>query len=352
MLIKILVQALFLKSVTHALLEQRAFKNSKLHVDGDQGHIVSATNDLSFFVIGDWGGLPDFPFKTLIERQVADSMTKLGEMHNTVFQVALGDNFYFNGVTDVEDKRFKTTYEDVFNSSHLQETPWFLIAGNHDHYGNASAQIEYMKHSKRWIFPNYNYSISVENEKSTLVRMLFIDTILMCGNVEHDSINTVPEFYSRQEKDASDSYFEALENELKAASENVDYLIVAGHFPVWSIAEHGPTQCLVDKLRPLLHKYKVSAYLSGHDHNLQHISDDYLNHRVEYILSGAANFINNSTENINNVPKNSVKYHYGDSVGVVDGGFCLFKVTQENMTVTYIESNGLELYQTTIKPRK
>lgn len=74
-------------------------------------------------------------------------------------------------------------------------------------------------------------------------------------------------------------------------------------------------------------------------------------HRVDYILSGAANFIDNSTEHINSVPKNSLKYHYGDSVGVIDGGYCLFKATPENMTVTYIESNGLELYQTTVLPR-
>uniref|UniRef100_A0A915HWB4 Calcineurin-like phosphoesterase domain-containing protein n=1 Tax=Romanomermis culicivorax TaxID=13658 RepID=A0A915HWB4_ROMCU len=48
-----------------------------------------------------------------------------------------------------------------------------------------------------------------------------------------------------------------------------EYLFIAGHYPVYSTADHGPTQCLIDKLNPLMQKYNVTAYLSGHDHNLQ-----------------------------------------------------------------------------------
>lgn len=185
------------------------------------------------------------------------------------------------------------------------------------------------------------------------MKFLFIDTVLMCGNTGHDFVHTEPIFESSEAELASDSYFAGLERELQGIStdEEVDYLFVAGHFPVWSIAEHGPTKCLVDRLRPLLHKYNVSAYLSGHDHNLQHIQDTYLDTKVDYILSGAANFIDSSTAHINKVPKNSLKFHYGDASGVVNGGFCLFKACEKNLTVTYYESNGLELYQTVLFPR-
>lgn len=182
-----------------------------------------------------------------------------------------------------------------------------------------------------------------------------LDTVSMCGNTAHDGDDSSkPKFYSFKEEYFSQFYFMAVEDELKKLSESgVKYIIVSGHFPVWSIAEHGPTKCLVDKLRPLLHKYKVSAYFSGHDHNLQHISDNFMDHTVEYIVSGAANFVSNSTDHFDFVPKNSVKFNWPDEKNLLffDGGFTLVKANQQNMTVTFIKSNGVELYQSVIYPR-
>jgi tartrate-resistant acid phosphatase type 5 len=64
-------------------------------------------DDLSFLVIGDWGGLPDSPYRTVIELDVADTMTKYAKAYNTKFQIALGDNFYFDGVKNAKDQRFQ-----------------------------------------------------------------------------------------------------------------------------------------------------------------------------------------------------------------------------------------------------
>ena len=54
---------------------------------------------------------------------------------------------------------------------------------------------------------------------------------------------------------------------------------------VWSIGEHGPTSELVVRLRPLLHKYRVSAYLCGHDHSMQHLRE--VNTTLDYFVVGA-----------------------------------------------------------------
>ena len=60
-------------------------------------------------------------------------------------------------MTSVDDKRFKETFEDIFTAKSLMNR-WFVLAGNHDHYGNVSAEIAYTDRSSRWYFPHNYYT--------------------------------------------------------------------------------------------------------------------------------------------------------------------------------------------------
>lgn len=85
----------------------------------------------------------------------------------------------------------------------------------------------------------------------------------------------------------------------------------------------------------------------GHEHDMEHLQDTYLNATVDYIISGAADFPYNSTEHINDVPKGSLKYYWANDFQL-NGALCLVDANPENMTITFLETSGKTLYQTVI----
>ena len=87
---------------------------------------------------------------------------------------------------------------------------------------------------------------------------------------------------------------------------------------------------------PLLHKYNISAYLSGHDHSLQHISHTNFGSTVEYFVSGANSLNSNSLANINTVPSDSLKYFWPKKNNYIDGGFLLIQTNPTSMTVNFV----------------
>ena len=64
-------------------------------------------NSLSFMALGDFGGMPYYPYATPIEMAVAYRMAKFAHKNPIDFVLTLGDNFYFDGVKNVEDPRFQ-----------------------------------------------------------------------------------------------------------------------------------------------------------------------------------------------------------------------------------------------------
>ena len=70
-----------------------------------------AASSLNFMVVGDWGGQDDPPYYTNPEQDVAKQMGDIAASMGAQFTLSMGDNFYDNGVTDVDDPCFKETFE-------------------------------------------------------------------------------------------------------------------------------------------------------------------------------------------------------------------------------------------------
>ena len=71
----------------------------------------SSDGVLNFVIMGDWGGTDGWPYTTLAEVEIATQMGKKAAEIGSQFTIALGDNFYTFGVKNVDDPRFKETFE-------------------------------------------------------------------------------------------------------------------------------------------------------------------------------------------------------------------------------------------------
>lgn len=61
------------------------------------------------------------------------------------------------------------------------------------------------------------------------------------------------------------------------------FCLLPGHYPVYSAGPNGDISELQSYLQPLIQKYGVAAYFSGHDHISQHLQHN----GIDYFISGA-----------------------------------------------------------------
>lgn len=267
-----------------------------------------------FVSLGDWGSVNKD--QAAVAKQIGDSVA----VFNATVLLAVGDNFYEDGVANDTDPQWQTTYRDVYTHPSL-DLPWYAILGNHDHHlGRGQGEIDYYKNKRdsRWYCPAYWYDqVWHLEESATTVHMVFIDTVILSGD---DNV-TYPEMRAEQY---------AWINSTLAAS-TADWLIVVGHYPVYSSGEHGNTPDLQQNLKPMLAAYDVDMYLCGHDHTLQHLQQS--KNTTQYFVSG------------NGAKRGDITPIPEQLFGVVDPGFMLHSVRGKvEMSTVVVDLNGKTIY--------
>ena len=189
--------------------------------------------------------------------------------------VLLGDNFYQNGISDKCDpliNNYINIFKDINN-------PIYSILGNHDYQSNPGAQINHTK----WIMPNYYYKKEYSN-----IDLLFLDTVIFNTHFSIDK--------NKIEKVHNDNIDNLINNQLNWLEDNLKLnknkkKIVFGHYPIITngyYKKRGEDVLIYNYLFEIFKKYNISAYISGHEHNIQYIKRENDDFKLNQIIIGSS----------------------------------------------------------------
>ena len=265
---------------------------------------LAAADTHQFFAVGDWGGQSGYTeFTTTNQLEVAAAMGAHATEVRPDYVLMMGDNFYSKGischhddtpdcVTDSNSHRFNDTFESVYDRERWPalDVPFYVNGGNHDYYGNITAELEYaarqtaaadpsdwpLSATGRWTWPFQSYAEPWYGFESAwtpdggagaaTVDVIMLDTVRwhgLCTSWYGEACEP------RDDATRADAARQRAWLAARLAASAADWVVVSGHYPVFSVAEHGPSDHLVAELLPLLEEFGASLYLAGHDHNAQ-----------------------------------------------------------------------------------
>ncbi|MBI1850655.1 MAG: metallophosphoesterase [Planctomycetes bacterium] len=206
--------------------------------------------------------------KTPTQEQVARYLDSVAEKNPLDFVLLLGDNFYMEGVKDVNDPQWDSSFEKVYDRPHLK-VPFVATLGNHDYHGNAQAEIDYARPGTHWVMEPFPYRFAWPKDADPpLVECFAVDTTPAAelgGDLQPQLDRLRPMLTSSKAR----------------------WKIVFGHHPIFSDGPHGDTTVL-SPLRKLLVETGVDAYVCGHDHVLESLraKDRSPDDHVAYWIAG------------------------------------------------------------------
>ena len=267
-----------------------------------------------FMVIGDFGT------GKAGQREVAAAMAKQARSDGLDFILSTGDNFYDEGVKSADDPQWKTKFEEVYADPALR-VPWYPILGNHDHRGNAQAQINYGKRNTNWKMPALYYTFTRTLADGTSVQFFALDT------------------YSILKEDPGvAAQMEWLDQEL--GESDARWKIVYGHYPLYSSSNRASCRYydeMIARLEPLFLKHDVDLYLAGHDHHLEMLRPI---KGVHYVISGGGS----GTDRAYEIEWTDQAYY-----AATLGGYVLARISKDELVLEFVRPDARTQYAHTLR---
>ena len=282
---------------------------------------AAESKTLNFVLIGDWGrnGHDE-------QRDVAVQMGKTAAAIGSQYTVSVGDNFYENGVTAVNDPQWQNSFEEIYTAPSLQ-SPWKIILGNHDYRGNVQAQIDYSKTSPRWRLPARYYTETVTLPDGATAAFYYLDTSPFIKKYIGSKVNI-----AGQDTAAQLAWLDA-----QLTASKAQWNIVIGHHPVYTAQDDGDGEDhdqpdLIARLNPILQKHAVPIYICGHDHLLQSVQMDH----TTYIVTGAGSQTY--------TPRPAIRGGFASGAH----GFMTVKLSGTSFDYALVDMHGTALFSQTI----
>jgi tartrate-resistant acid phosphatase type 5 len=285
-----------------------------------------AAEPFTFFVLGDWGAKGKGN-----QLPVAKEMIEQSKLNKLSMILTVGDNFYEDGVSSINDEHWKLSYENVYKDL-TKKYPWYVALGNHDYRGNIEAQFKYHTVNSNWNMPSHYYTFTKSTPGKQRIRFIIIDTDPYIPSYYSDPI--YKKVISAQDTAKQTRWVDSV-----LAGSKEEWKIVAGHHPLYyTNAEKNDTSALVRAFEPLFKKYKVQAYIAGHVHDLQYNLP--ANSSTGYIISGSGSRLSSAS------PKAAYTLYSSSKPA-----FTICSIQNNELVFKFIDTTGNVLYQNTIRKK-
>ncbi len=247
----------------------------------------------------------------IYERGRAHAMGIWAETYGCDLILSASDNFYSNGPTSSA----QSPGRNIHSHPAIKRVRWYATLRNQHDLDN---DLGYPKIEQHWFLhiPYYSFSKHVANTS-----IVFI----------HFNSNM---FLKDAEVAAEQKQFIAKILE----SSKWDWSVIFTHYPLFSGSpNYSASTEIYMSLFPLLLKYKVDFYISGHDIIFEHVN-------THFLVSESSSSNNKyGIGSVNKLGRPSIRVQTFRS----ENGFLAIKLTQKLASVHYVVSHGVSVYSFT-----